>query len=397
MKELTIDNELKSYIRPLKDEEYEKLKESILIEGIRDPLVVWQGILLDGHHRYKIAQEHNLEFKIVEIELPDKDAVKEWIITNQLGRRNLTEQEASYYRGKLYESRKQHPYIHPKSECQNGTRFDTASKIGEEYGVSRHTIQRDADFSEAVDKVAAEVGEEAKRAILSGKANIPKFKVEKLIEVKQEVPDLIEPILDGSISIDDALIKAKIIKREQEIKKQKEAIESGAIELPDGKYDVIVIDPPWQYATEYNPETRRGTSPYPEMSLEEIKNIEIPAKDDCILWLWTTQKFIWEAKEILDHWGFEYKAMLIWDKEKMGIGRWLRLQCEFCLLGIKGKPIWDIKDIRDIIREPRREHSRKPEAFYKMIDENFVGRKLDYFSREKREGWEVFGNDTEKF
>jgi len=132
-------------------------------------------------------------------------------------------------------------------------------------------------------------------------------------------------------------------------------------------------------------------------SLEEIKNIEIPAKDDCILWLWTTQKFIWEAKEILDHWGFEYKAMLIWDKEKMGIGRWLRLQCEFCLLGIKGKPIWDIKDIRDIIREPRREHSRKPEAFYKMIDENFVGRKLDYFSREKREGWEVFGNDTEKF
>ena len=395
--QITVDNELKSYIRPLKDEEFEKLKESILIEGIRDPLVVWQGILLDGHHRYKIAQELGLEYKIVEIELPNKEAVKEWIIKNQLGRRNLTEQEASYYRGKLYESRKQHQYIHPKSEAQNVPRINTAEEIGREYGVSHMTVKRDAQFSQAVDKVAEEVGEEAKRAILSGKANIPKFKVEKLIEVKQEVPDLIEPILDGSISIDDALIKAKIIKREQEIKKQKEAIESGAIELPAGKYDVIVIDPPWQYATEYNPETRRGTSPYPEMSLEEIKNIEIPAKDDCILWLWTTQKFIWEAKEILDHWGFEYKAMLIWDKEKMGIGRWLRLQCEFCLLGIKGKPIWDIKDIRDIIREPRREHSRKPEAFYKMIDENFVGRKLDYFSREKREGWEVFGNDTEKF
>ena len=97
-----MQNELKSYIRPLKDEEFEKLKESILIEGIRDPLVVWQGILLDGHHRYKIAQEHNLEYKIVEIELPNKEAVKEWIIKNQLGRRNLTEQEASYYRGKLY-------------------------------------------------------------------------------------------------------------------------------------------------------------------------------------------------------------------------------------------------------------------------------------------------------
>ena len=395
--QITVDNELKSYIRPLKDEEYEKLKESILIEGIRDPLVVWQGILLDGHHRYKIAQEHNLEYKIVEIELPNKEAVKEWIIKNQLGRRNLTEQEASYYRGKLYESMKRQGARTDLTSAQNEQKFTTAEVIAKEYGVGQATIRRDAEFSAAVDKVAQAIGEEAKRAILSGQANIPKKDVEKLIEVKQEVPDLIEPILDGSISIDDALIKAKIIKREQEIKKQKEAIESGAIELPAGKYDVIVIDPPWQYATEYNPETRRVTSPYPEMSLEEIKNIEIPAKDDCILWLWTTQKFIWEAKEILDHWGFEYKAMLIWDKEKMGIGRWLRLQCEFCLSGIKGKPIWDIKDIRDIIREPSREHSRKPEAFYKMIDENFVGRKLDYFSREKREGWEVFGNDTEKF
>mgnify|MGYP001191822013 CR=1 FL=1 len=75
--QITVDNELKSYIRPLKDEEFEKLKESILIEGIRDPLVVWQGILLDGHHRYKIAQELGLEYKIVEIELPNKEAVKE--------------------------------------------------------------------------------------------------------------------------------------------------------------------------------------------------------------------------------------------------------------------------------------------------------------------------------
>jgi len=397
MEELIIDNEFKSYVRPLTDEEYEKLKESILAEGIRDPLVVWKNVLLDGHHRFKLAQEHGLEYKTVEVDLPDIWAAKDWIIKNQLGRRNLTEQEASYYRGKLYESRKRQGERTDLTSAQNVLKFNTAEEIGKEYGVSHMTVKRDAEFSKAVDKVAEEVGEEAKRAILSGKANIPKFKVEKLIEVKQEVPDLIEPILDGSISIDDALIKAKIIKREQEIKKQKEAIESGAIELPAGKYDVIVIDPPWQYTTEYNPETRRVTSPYPEMSLEEIKNIEIPAKDDCILWLWTTQKFIWEAKEILDHWGFEYKAMLIWDKEKMGIGRWLRLQCEFCLLGIKGKPIWDIKDIRDIIREPRREHSRKPEAFYKMIDENFVGRKLDYFSREKREGWEVFGNDTEKF
>jgi len=93
---MVIDPEIKNLIRPLNEEEYEKLKESILSEGIRDPLVVWNGILLDGHSRYQIAQEYGLEYKTVEIDLPDKETAKEWVIINQLGRRNLTPQEASY-------------------------------------------------------------------------------------------------------------------------------------------------------------------------------------------------------------------------------------------------------------------------------------------------------------
>ena len=159
--QITVDNELKSYIRPLKDEEYEKLKESILIEGIRDPLVVWQGILLDGYHRYKIAQEHGLDYKTVEVELPDRDTAKEWILVNQLGRRNLTEQEASYYRGKLYSARKQSHGGDRKSSCQNVNLIGTAEELGSQYGVSERTIIRDEQFSKAVDKVANEIGEEA--------------------------------------------------------------------------------------------------------------------------------------------------------------------------------------------------------------------------------------------
>ena len=164
--QITVDNELKSYIRPLKDEEFEKLKESILSEGIRDPLVVWQGILLDGHHRYKIAQELGLEYKIVEIELPNKEAKKEWIIKNQLGRRNLTEQEASYYRGKLYSARKQQGIRTDLTSCQNGKKLNTTKEISDQYGVSERTVIRDEQFSQAVDKVAEEIGKEAKEAIL---------------------------------------------------------------------------------------------------------------------------------------------------------------------------------------------------------------------------------------
>jgi len=160
--------------------------------------------------------------------------------------------------------------------------------------------------------------------------------------------------------------------------------------LPEGIFDIIVADPPWPYGRKYDPDTSRSANPYPEMSIEEIKNIKLTPDENCILWLWTTHKFIWDAKKIMDQWGFEYKAILVWNKEKMGMGAWLRMQCEFCLLGIKGNPLWDIKDLRDIITEPRTQHSSKPDSFYQMIDDKFVSKnKADYFGRKERKGWKI--------
>ena len=152
-----------------------------------------------------------------------------------------------------------------------------------------------------------------------------------------------------------------------------------------------MVDPPWHFEGSYDADGRRTTASYPQMSYDEIKQIDIPSKDDCILWLWTTHSDIRMAFEILEHWGFDYKGILVWDKEKMGIGTWLRFQCEFCLLGIKGKPLWENKNIRDILRESRTGHSNKPDCFYKMIDDNFVGKKLDYFYGKERKGWDRIG------
>jgi N6-adenosine-specific RNA methylase IME4 len=82
----------------------------------------------------------------------------------------------------------------------------------------------------------------------------------------------------------------------------------------------------------------------------------------------------------------------------MGMGDLFRMQCEFCLVGIKGKPLLDNPhNLRDIIREARREHSRKPEAFYEMVETLCPYKKIEYFAREQREGYEVYGNDCNKF
>ena len=392
--QITVDNELKSYIRPLKDEEYEKLKESILIEGIRDPLVVWQGILLDGYHRYKIAQEHGLEYKTVEVELPDRDAAKEWILVNQLGRRNLTEQEASYYRGKLYSARKQSHGGDRKSSCQNVNLIGTAEELGSQYGVSERTIIRDEQFSKAVDKVADEIGAEARNAILSGQAKVPKESVEQLIEIKQVAPEFIEPVLKGEITLSKAIQETK---RKQVIEKLNN-IETKEVKELEGIYDVVVIDPPWPIE-----KIERDIAPnqvkldYPTMTIDEIKELKIPCADNCHVWLWTTQKYLPAAFEILELWNLKYVCTFVWHKpggfQPFGLPQY---NCEFALYARRGNPQFiDFRDFKLCFEAPRTAHSEKPDLFYDLIKRVTAGRRLDMFNRRKIEGFETWGKEAQ--
>lgn len=90
-KALIVDDEFKALIPPLAEIERQQLEENLLRDGIRDPLVVWQGhgIIVDGHNRFSIAQKHGLHFKTTEMHFADRDAVKVWIVQNQFGRRNV--------------------------------------------------------------------------------------------------------------------------------------------------------------------------------------------------------------------------------------------------------------------------------------------------------------------
>ncbi len=386
---MEIDNEFRNYIRPLSSEEYDKLEASILSEGIRDPLVIWQGILLDGYHRYKIAQEHGLEYKTVEVELPDRDAAKEWILVNQLGRRNLTEQEASYYRGKLYSAKKQHQYIHPKSVEQNVLRLDTAEELGKQYGVSHMTIKRDEQFSQAVDKVANEVGTEARNAILSGQAKVPKERVEQLIEIKHEAPELIEPILSGEITISKAMREIQRNKNESKPKP----------ELPKGKYRVIYADPPWPVGSITMDKWKSPIEDkYPTMSIEDIGNLPINelAADECSLFLWTTHTFLPDALRLIEEWGFKYFCCITWDKGNGWTQNGFHKRTEFLLYAYKGGINIDQygQAIPTIITEPSTQHSKKPDTIRELIKNKTPEPRLEMFARGNYEGWLCWGNEV---
>ena len=415
---MKISEKFKNLIPPLTSEEFNQLEQNCIKDGILESIKTWQGTIIDGHNRYNIAVKNGLSFETKEINFNNESEVVEWIILLQLGRRNLTESQKSYLRGVRYENEKNKIGTNrfTNDRDANLSTLKTSEKLANEYNVSERTIIRDSEFSKGIDLIAS-VEPEKRFEILQETSELTKQEIQEFAkipkqaenEIKKNVIIASEEEINKQIEIKaNELVKAKLqsieaqkeakkVERKNYIEAQREAINSGEVKLPEGKFEVIAIDPPWNYGREYDPENSRVANPYPEMSQEQLLELEIPSANDSIIFLWTTHKFIFDAKELLDNWGFNYKATLVWNKEKMGMGAWFRMQCEFCLVGIKGKPIWNNTKWRDIINEPRREHSRKPEIFYEMVNEICVGRKLDYFSRSNREGWSVYGNDTQKF
>tara|TARA_Y100000592_G_C5447338_1_gene306722 strand:+ start:44 stop:1180 length:1137 start_codon:yes stop_codon:yes gene_type:complete len=377
---IQVKDEFKKLIPPLSAEEHTQLTLNICKEGIREPLILWNNYIIDGHNRFEIAKQFNLEYKTINKEFENEDEVKEWMILNQFGRRNLS----AYQRSVL------------------------ALELEDVFRIKAKENQKGGQGGVLLKQNSAEANPIETRKELSKVASVSHDTIAKVKKIQEKAPQEIKTKLStGEISINAAYKEIKKEEKKEErvnlIKEQIQDIEKGNLPKLKGLYDVVSVDPPWNYEgqskeiTSFDSIGRRVANPYPEMSTQEIKEIKLPLMDDAIVFLWTTHKFLPDAFEILKEWGLEYKATIVWNKEKIGMGAWFRMQCEFCLLGIKGKPYWDNTKHRDIVIEPRRQHSRKPDSFFDIVNEITLGRKLEYFAREKRKGWDIFGNDINKF
>ena len=169
MQKLKINPAFRDLISPLTEEEYTSLEDAIKTDGCLAPIAVWNGVIVDGHNRHSICTEHDIPFETFEKDFEDDLEAMGWIITNQFARRNLTPKELSYYRGKLYEMRKQADG--QKILGQNDP-ARTSQIIAEERGVTERTIRRDEDFSKAIDALKENVSPQFVKDILSGKAKI---------------------------------------------------------------------------------------------------------------------------------------------------------------------------------------------------------------------------------
>jgi len=160
------------------------------------------------------------------------------------------------------------------------------------------------------------------------------------------------------------------------------------------KYDLIYADPPWSYQ---NKGTRaKAENHYPTMSLQEIKEFTVPAKDDAILFLWITSPLLPAGIEVMSAWGFIYKASCMWDKVIIGLGNYFRIRHEILLLGTRGKvPCPEPGDrFPSVITEKRTKHSKKPVMAYEIIEKMYPRlSKIELFARNMRSGWTSTGNE----
>lgn len=180
------------------------------------------------------------------------------------------------------------------------------------------------------------------------------------------------------------------------------------------KYKVILADPPWKFKTYSRKGLGRSAESYYDcLTVSEIAEFPISelADNDCVLFLWVTDPFLFEARKVIEAWGFTYKTVgFYWVKSPknvvfwgefinswpIGTGYWTRANPEVCLLATKGHPKRIDHSVHKLLVSPREEHSKKPEAVYNRIEKLCEGPYVELFARQIRYGWDVEYSDEAK-
>jgi len=388
--DLIIDNEFQVLIPLLSSNEYQTLEENILKDGCRDSIVVWNGIIVDGHNRYKICKKHNLEFNVVEKSFESRNDVCIWIIQNQLGRRNLP----LFARAELGIKLKQ--FFQEKG-------LENKRNAGKVHGISDMNSVKELSQNSAKPNLDSDIKLDAREEVakLSEVSHDTISKVEKILETAS--PEEIEKARTGEVSVHQMYStikrKEKGEQRDQHVKENIEKIKNGRtmIEI-DGLFQTIVIDPPWDWGDESdNNQFGRSKPDYATMSFEEVLKSPVNkfADENCHLYLWITNRSLPKGFELIEAWGFRYITCLTWVKPNIGLGNYFRGSTEQLLFAVKGNIPLKRNDVGTHFEASRGvKHSEKPTKVYDLIESCSYGPYLEIFSRHKRDGWIMWGADV---
>jgi N6-adenosine-specific RNA methylase IME4/ParB-like chromosome segregation protein Spo0J len=337
------------------------LSEDIARRGIVEPLeITADGVVLNGRERLAAAKHLGLKEIPVRVISPDDEV--EHIILAALQRRHLSASQRAALALELDRYR----------ELQHAAGLRQRQNLAQ--NAEGETLPPQGKTR---DHVAAWAGVSART-------------VQDAATVQRHSPDLFEQIKAGDLHATRAANRVRRAQRDAQI--------GAAPPLPEGPFELIYADPPWQLG---NPDGENAPeNHYPTMPLHAIKELEPPTTENACLFLWAVNCLLPEALEVVKSWGFTYKTNLVWVKPSIGLGYWTRNRHELLLFATRGRvELPDTEVIPDsVIEADRRRHSQKPDAAYELIERVYprVG-KLELFARgQPRPGWQVWGNESEQ-
>jgi N6-adenosine-specific RNA methylase IME4 len=355
--------------------EFAAIKTDIQQCGQRVAIHLMDGRIVDGRARYRACAELGIDPITVEL---GKDAVPEEVINSlNLLRRHMTDSQRAIAGARLVTTRL----------GSNQTTKDAMSQgvVAQRLAVSVDSLQRAGKVLAANEPVLVKKVEAGELSVSEAEniVKLPKPSRQKVMAAAND---------ENFRSVAKAAVTTEKHAATRQAVAKKRAKNSPLDTVPD-TYEVLYIDPPWNYLSE-------DKTGYPTMKREQLLELDVASKvaDNAVCFMWVPCSQLPLALELMKEWGFEYKTHAVWDKVAPGTGTYFQGRHEILLLGTRGiVPATPPKSrSQSIFAEKRREHSRKPEAAYVLIESMYPRlSKLEMFARGKaRPGWTVWGNEA---
>jgi N6-adenosine-specific RNA methylase IME4 len=362
----------------LEGEEFDALVEDIRQHGQREPIVLYQNQILDGRNRHRACLEAGIACWFEEY---DGDDPLAFVVSLNLKRRHLSESQRAMVAAKLATLNDGQRQVGQLADVPTQEQAAALLKVGER-SIRRAREVQGQGAPELIHAV------EADEVSLLAAADVATLPVEDQREIVARGP---KEILEAAKAIRAKEARERYAARVARIAE----VSTGNTPLASQRrYPVLLVDPPWDYRlyNETSGSARAAAEHYPTMKLKEICGLPVAgiATDDAILFMWTTAPHLQESFEVLAAWGFEYKTNVVWVKHAQGLGFFVRGQHEHLLIATRGDIPCPLPANRptSVIQSPRREHSRKPDEAYELIERMYPELpKIELFARGKREGW----------
>jgi N6-adenosine-specific RNA methylase IME4 len=341
----------------IEGEEFDSLVSDIKANGQREPIVLFEGKILDGRNRHRACQRARIKpiFKTYKGNAP-----LALVISLNLKRRHLNESQRAWVASEIANL--------PQGGQSEAANLPVCLKVAQADAATLLNVSVRSIRSAAAirDKAQPEIQHAVKRGHLTVNLAVQAAKLAKADQRK------IAMRAETSTNIKSYF---------RELIKTKDEARVLALAPVAGRFSTLVVDPPWDSVF-----LGRGAPTYATMTHEQMLALDVQqwAHDDCALYLWTTNHCMPRAIELMGHWGFARKNILTWVKPRIGVGEYFRNSTEHVLFGIRGNVKIRRADIPTHFEAPTTGHSNKPETFYEIVRVASYPAYGEIFQREKR-------------